>query len=105
MIIEISGLMQLFSLCREPYLVHDCAVVYGIRVYFLCLYLLIHDLAVTRSDVCERVTYCVRPHIYLVGKILFAPFSKPCHGGPVPRSLMYRKPSFRDVPDYKLLGE
>jgi len=25
----------------------------------------------------------------------FAPFLKPCHGGPVPRSLMYRKPSFR----------
>jgi len=105
MIIEISVLMQLFFLCREPYLVHDCAVVIGIRVYFLRLYFLIHDLAVTRSDVCERVTYCVRPHIYLVGKILFAPLSKPCHGGPVPRSLMYRKPSFRDVPDYKLLGE
>ena len=77
---------------------HDCAIVYGIRVYFLCLYFLKHDLTVTKSDVCERVTYYVRPqllHIYLVEKILFAPFSKPCHGGPVPRSLMYRKPSYR----------
>jgi len=47
----------------------------------------VKELPIKLPIVCDR-NHCISLMVYLVGKILFAPFLKPCHGEPVPRSLI-----------------